>query len=496
MGRDIEEKEYKQEDYDEFNRRIHHQVDILKEVIQRPDFGKSPRSIGAELEIYLINNETEVSPINVELIEKIKDPQFTTELNKYNLEANFSPVLAEGKPFNALTREMLQKFHSLSAAAEEFDSRPLAIGILPTLKKEHLSQEYMTDLERYRVLGRELLKLRGRPFHIDIHGDEDHIEFETPVVCVEGANTSLQIHLTVPPDEFANAYNTAQLTLPMALGVAANSGVMFGNCLWDETRVVLFKQSIDNRIKESTGWRQPSRVTFGHGWIRKSAWEIFSESVNLFQPIFPQQFDEDPNELVPELSELALHMGSIWHWNRAIYSNIGTGHLRIEYRALPAGPTALDMSANAAFSIGMTLGLQDRIDEYMARIPFRFAEYNFYQAAKHGLDATILWPQKYQNKPVEVPLKNIIDEMLKIADDGLAKIHVERGERDKYLNIIQRRLSYHINGATWTKQTLRHLRKTMSNQKACAEMLNRYHLNQTSGQPVSEWDRCWDTRKK
>ena len=103
MGRDIEEKEYKQADYDEFNRRIHNQVDILKEVIQRPDFGKTPRSIGAELEIYLINEASEVSPVNVELLNILQDEQFQTELNKYNLEANFSPVLAEGKPFNSIT---------------------------------------------------------------------------------------------------------------------------------------------------------------------------------------------------------------------------------------------------------------------------------------------------------------------------------------------------------------------------------------------------------
>ena len=491
MGRDVEEKEYTKEDYDRFNRRIHNQVDILKEVIERPDFGRGPRTIGAELEIYLIDKHSEVSPVNIELLDIMQDPQFQTELNQYNLEANFSPVIAEGKPFNALTREMLHKFHSLSAAADQLDTRPIAIGILPTLNQENLTQKYMTNIGRYRLLARELLKLRGRPFHIQIEGKEDRIDFTTPEVCVEGANTSLQVHLMTPPDQFANAYNAAQITLPMALGCATNSGVLFGNCLWDETRVVLFKQSIDNRDKGSTMWRQPSRVTFGHGWIRKSAWEIFSESVNLFEPIFPEIYEEDPNCEVPELAELALHMGSLWHWNRAIYSNVGKGHLRIEYRALPAGPTALDMSANAAFSIGMTLGLEDKVDEYMARIPFRFAEYNFYQAAKFGLDATILWPQKYQNKPVEVPLKNIIDEMLKVADDGLAKIKVDRSERDKYLNIIQRRLSTNITGARWTKKTLKNLSKTMPTDKACAEMLNRYFHNQTCGQPVSEWEQCW-----
>jgi len=184
-------------------------------------------------------------------------------------------------------------------------------------------------------------------------------------------------------------------------------------------------------------------------------------------------------------------MGSTWPWNRAVYSNSGNGHLRIEFRALPAGPTALDMSANAAFSIGMSLGLEDKIDEYISRVPFQFAEYNFYKAARQGLDATILWPQNYQNKPVEVPLVNVIDDMLQIADDGLAKINVDRVERDKYLNIIRKRLSTKLTGARWTKQTLRHLRKSMDNETACAEMLDRYFDNQMEGHPVSEWEQCW-----
>ena len=491
MGKEIDEREYSADDYKQFNRRIHDQVDILKEVIQRPDFGQGERCIGAELEVYLIDEKSDVSPINVELIDAMGDPQFTTELNKYNLEANFSPVKAAGKPFNALTLEMLSKFHILSNAAEKFNTRPLAIGILPTLHHHHLTSEYMTDMGRYRLLNRELLRLRGEPFHIQIEGDSESVDFTTPEICVEGANTSLQVHLMTSVEDFAKTYNAAQLTLPMAVGVAANSSVLFGNCLWDETRVVLFKQSIDNRIRKSTDWRQPSRVTFGHGWMRESAWELFSESVNLFEPIFPELFEEDSSKQTPDLAELNLHMGSIWHWNRVVYDNNGSGHLRIEFRALPAGPTALDMAANAAFSIGMALGLANRVDEYIARIPFRFAEYNFYQAAKHGLDATILWPQKYQNKPVEVPLKNVIHEMLQIADDGLAILNVDRIERDKYLNIIKGRLSHNINGARWTKQTLLHLRNSMDNDKACAEMLNRYFINQMNGAPVSELEKCW-----
>jgi len=490
MGRDINEREYSASDYEQFNRRIHDQVDLLKEVIARPEFGTDERCIGAELEVYLMDEKSDVSPVNLQLLDMLNDEQFQTELNKFNLEINLSPVKAHGKPFSNLTKEMLTKFNYLWSVAEQIQTRPLAVGILPTLQEKHLSNSYMTDIARYRVLGRELLKLRGEPFHIKIDGEES-VDFFSSEVCVEGANTSFQVHLMIEPDRFANVFNAAQLTLPMVLGVAANSGILLGNCLWDETRVVLFKQSIDNRIPDASGWRQPSRVTFGHGWVRKSAWELFSETVNLYQPIFPELFDSDESLKVPELNELNLHMGTTWPWNRAVYSNSGNGHLRIEFRALPAGPTALDMAANAAFSIGMAVGLEDRIDEYMARIPFRFAEYNFYRAAKKGLDATILWPQKYQNKPQEIPLKNVIDDMLQVASDGLAKLNVDRDERDKFLHIIQRRLATGITGARWKKRTMCHLRKSMDNRQACAQMLDRYFINQMGGQPVSEWERCW-----
>ena len=487
MGRDIGDKEYSAKDYEQFNRRIHDQVDILKKVIARPEFGRGATCIGGELELYLMNEHSDVSPVNLKLLEMLQDDQFQPELNQFNLELNLSPVPAAGKPFTQLTKEMVTKFNHLWTVAEQIKTRPLAVGILPTLKEQHLTNEYVTDLGRYRILCRELLKQRGEPFHIQIEGKEESVDFFTSEVCVEGANTSFQVHLMTAKDQFANTFNAAQMTMPMAIAVGANSGVLLGKCLWDETRVVLFKQSIDHRMPEVSGWRQPARVTFGHGWVRKSAWELFSETVNLYEPIIPELFDDNLTDSqqgnLPELAELNLHMGTTWPWHRAVYSNAGDGHLRIEFRALPAGPTALDMAANAAFSIGMAVGLADRIDEYMSRFPFRFAEYNFYRAAKRGLEATILWPQNFQNKPVEVPIKNVIDDMLKVANDGLSQLDVELKERDKYLNIIQRRLATGVTGATWNQETLRFLRKSMPNDKACAKLLDMYFEKSNAGPP-------------
>ncbi|GAA6170576.1 hypothetical protein NBRC116592_02460 [Colwellia sp. KU-HH00111] len=492
MGREITEQDFTADAYDEFNHRIHDQLDQLNKVMTQPDFDTGELYIGAELEIYLMDAQQQVSPVNLELLSLLDDNQFQAELNKYNIELNLQAVKAKGKPFSKLTQEIITKFVHLNTEAAKLGARPVAIGILPTLQEQHLSNDYMTNLGRYKLLARELSKLRGAPFHIKIDGDEP-INFHTSQVCAEGANTSFQVHLMTAKDKFADIFNAAQLTLPMSLAIAANSGVFLGNCAWDETRIALFKQSTDNRIPDNNNWREPARVTFGHGWVRKGAWELFSETVNLYQPIMPELFEAKtlkPGEN-PELAELDFHMGTTWPWNRPIYSPAGKGHIRIEFRALPAGPSALDMAANAAFTIGMAVGLAPRIEQYLSRIPFQFAHYNFYRAAKNGLDATILWPQNYQNKPVEVPIRSIIEDMLLVANDGLTSLGVDREERDKYLTIIKQRLAANITGGSWAKQTLKHLRNTLSNDKACEKMLAMYYQNQLSGLPLSEWEQCW-----
>ena len=155
----------------------------------------------------------------------LQDDQFQPELNQFNLELNLTPVKAAGDPFSQITKEMLTKFNYLWSIAEQIKTRPLAVGILPTLQEKHLSNEYVTNLWRYQILCRELPKQRGEPFHIKIEGKEESVDFFTPEACVEGANTSFQVQLMTNKDKFANTFNAAQMTVPMALSISANSGL-------------------------------------------------------------------------------------------------------------------------------------------------------------------------------------------------------------------------------------------------------------------------------
>src|SRR4030095_8317204 len=140
-----------------------------------------------------------------------------------------------------------------------------------------------------------------------------------------------------------------------------NSPTFLGHRLWEETRIALCKQSIDDRDGRGPR-RRPARMAFGTGWLRDGTLELFAESVRLHRPLLPVTSDQDPRdagnkEQAPPLAELRLHQGTVWRWNRAIYDPASGGHLRIELRALPSGPTVTGMPANAPFLVWFTPSL-------------------------------------------------------------------------------------------------------------------------------------------
>ena len=69
----------------------------------------------------------------------------------------------------------------------------------------------------------------------------------------------------------------------------------------------------------------------------------------------------------------------------------GRPHLRIENRAVPAGPTIPDAVANAAFYFGLMSQLSTEYEDVKARFNFDDVKANFLAAARYGLNATFRW---------------------------------------------------------------------------------------------------------
>jgi len=490
MGLSIKQSEFTPEDFDRFAAKVRTDLTALTRLLNRPGFGEGESSIGAEVEFYIVNPDLRVQPINTELAASVQDPQLTVELNRFNLEYNLSPQAFKGAPFARTEQELLRAMQRINRHAAPLNGQLVPIGILPTLRQSDMGAKVMTDEPRYHALSNALIQQRGEPFSIHIGGN-DVIDLEADDVTMEGATTSFQLHWRVPAHRFADYFNAVQLVTPIALALASNSPSLFGHHLWDETRIALFKQSVDSRSPNHRTWKHPPRVYYGNGWAR-SAWELFAASASLYPPILPLMSEEDPMAVidqgeVPELAELRLHHGTTWPWNRAIFDHNDGGHLRIEIRSMPAGPTAVDMCANGLFVIGAALAVLEDIRHLTSILPFHYTEHNFYRAAKYGIGADIIWPHKDQVQLQDTPLLNVARDLLPRAREALQRTAVDEAEIHRLLGIIEGRIQTGMTGARWQRQVTESFFRSQTPDEAFKSMLSLYMSHQKTNTPLHEW---------
>ncbi|MFL5318763.1 MAG: glutamate--cysteine ligase [Myxococcaceae bacterium] len=490
MGISIHAEEFAAELFQRFDVRLHEQLRALKELLARPGFGVGPRTIGAELEMFLIDGDGLPLRINGEVMSTTRDKRITLEMAQFNIESNARPLALGGQTLTELRDELQETVTEVARAAAAHGGMVALVGMLPTLKGMDMLKDATSDAPRYRALSRGLARLRGgRPLRIRIQGEES-LEAEWNDVTIQGANTSFQLHLRVNPADFARAYNAAQLATAPALAGCVNSPILMGWKLWDETRVALFEQALDDRA--DTERYRPARASFGSGWCREGAWELFAEAIDLHSPLLPVCGEEDAfSEVragrVPHLDDLKLHNGTVWRWNRPVYDSSGGGHVRIEFRPLPSGPTVTDMVAGAAFLLGLTLGLVPDIDELLPAMPFSAAAGNFYAAAKSGLDAQLLWPTRTGLSPRIVQARELIVELLPRAKEGLLSAGIAQDEVEHWLGCFGERVERGMTGARWQKLSLLRWEQRLSRSEALAAMFAEYREYASSERPVHEW---------
>jgi hypothetical protein len=496
MGIEIDRERFDDADYVRFTERLDDCLEALERLLQRPGFGEGPRTIGAELELFLIDDRGHPLTRNQAILEDAGDPRLTLELDRFNLEVNPSPSPLAGHPLSSLGRELERALASVRATARSHGGRVAMVGILPTLREEDLHRGAITDAPRYRALDWSLTRLRSEPFQVElVDRDGQPLRLARDNIVMEGANTSFQVHLRVDPGDYVDHFNAAQLATAPVLAAAGNSPLFLGRVLWEETRIALFEQVADDRDSQGRE-RMVSRVAFGTDWLRTSILDLFEESVRHHEPLLPVCGDQDPLGAlagggVPELDELRLHQGTVWRWNRAIYDSGFGGHVRIEMRPLPAGPTVVDMLANAAFLLGLTLALAPGAKEWSERILFARAHANFYDVARHGLEAELEWPAGDGSERVGAAA--LVPRLLPTARRGLVDAGVDAGEADHLLGVLGDRVASGQTGAVWQRRTLAALEGSegggsgAGRERALAELLERYLELQATGDPVHTW---------
>ena len=460
----------------------------LERMLEVGQIESGVRRIGAEQEMFLVGQNLRPAPIAPEVLQRAGDARLTTEIGKFNLEANLSPQPFSHRCLRAMEQELEELIRLAREAANAYGAEVLLTGILPTLRQSDLSLDNLTPSPRYSELNQAMSRLRGGSFSVHIKG-LDELQITHDNVMLESCCTSFQVHLQVGPQEFAPLYNLAQMITAPVLAAAVNSPLLLGHRLWHETRVALFQHSVDERSSTHLARGRPPRVSFGEGWVKDSVLEIFREEIARFRVIMTAKPEEDPMAAlargeVPQLLALRLHNSTVWRWNRPCYGvTRGRPHLRIETRALPSGPTVLDEMANAAFFLGLMSALGDEYGDVRQVIAFDDAKDNFFAAARYGLKAQLTWVggRRYTAPGL------ILDHLLPLARAGLKQSGIDAGDSDRYLGIIEERVRRDRTGAQWTLRSLAAMGEQGTHDLRYRTLAAAMLSHQQSGEPVHGW---------
>jgi gamma-glutamyl:cysteine ligase YbdK (ATP-grasp superfamily) len=489
VGRDIDAIKITGEDRRKYRDKVRRSLDVFARMLREHRFDTDPAQVGVEIELNLVDDHGDPSMQNADVLDAIADPAWATELGQFNLEINVPPRELGGTAVADLERELRASLNNADEKARKVGSRLVMVGILPTLREDHMHESTISANTRYRVLNEQIFAARGEDMRIAIDGPErllTHAGSITP----EAACTSVQLHVQVSPEEFANYWNAAQAIAGVQVALAANSPYLFGRQLWDETRITLFEQATDTRPDELKHQGVRPRVWFGERWIT-SVFDLFEENIRYFPALLPLCDEEDPVVVLdrggcPGLSEMSLHNGTVYRWNRPVYAVVdGLPHLRVENRVLPAGPSVADVVANAAFYYGLLRALATAQRPIWTQLSFATAAENLHEAARRGMDARLYWPGLGEAPAAELVLRRL----LPLAREGLADWGVESGLSDAMLDIIEQRCLTGQTGAAWQKATVAALSShgAADRAEALRLMTQRYIEHMHTNEPVHTW---------
>ena len=476
MGQEISRSTFTRQDFRRFRARLRQEAAMLSDWFWAGRFAPTGSVAGFEIEAWLVDRQGQPAPLNRVFLERLADPLVVPELSVFNIELNTPPLPLRGDVLRRMHANLESLWQRCQRVAAELDTAVTVIGILPTLRVADLTLDHMSSQQRYRAINDQiLLRRRGQPMELTIHGVET-LALTHPDVMLEAATTSFQTHLQVAAHDAAAFFNAAlALSAPM-VAVTANSPLLFGKTLWEETRIPVFEQGVALAGGvHSNDWSH-RRVTFGNDYVQESLLELFAENLAHYPPLLPVDLSAEPLERLPHLR---LHNGTIWRWNRPLlgFEPDGTPHLRIEHRTMPAGPSIPDTIANAALYYGLIHALARRTPPVAATLDFTQCRANFYAAARNGLRAEVVWLNSQRSSLRQL----LLEELLPLARSGLRALEIDAADVTDYLNLIAARVESGRTGAEWQRCFLARHGPDL------AMLTLAYVKQQQGGQPVHEW---------
>ncbi|MGI3783409.1 MAG: hypothetical protein ACRYG2_21815, partial [Janthinobacterium lividum] len=192
MGAEVDVEHFTREDRKRHRQKVHRGLDALARMLTESRFDFERPMAGLEIELNLVDDDFEPALRNAEVLDKIADPEFQTELGRFNIEINVAPRQLADFGFSSFEESVRASLNAADPKAEQAGARTVMIGILPTLRPEHVTADAASENPRYSLLDRQILDTRGEDIEIVIDGVE-RLHVVTDTIMPEAACTSTQV---------------------------------------------------------------------------------------------------------------------------------------------------------------------------------------------------------------------------------------------------------------------------------------------------------------
>lgn len=448
-----------------FDERVAREADALKAELEVGTFDNAYANIGLEYEFYAAHDPTSV-------LRRVPEPLLTLlnverELGRHNAELTMNPQPLGPHGFAAVRHEVqaaVQSAHQVAATSE--DMRLVSDGLWTVPPVGETAAEYLSacdyrhgvrlspnvpDVVRYHLLSNS--PTYDPPCVVDL----PNTHLETPTVMPSSMTTTIQPHYQMPiaadlPRHFRYALRVAGPLLalavnsPLAPPSLYQSGTEVQDVLadgWKEGRVRVFESVMNDPTR-------PAKVRFPHD-IDSTA-----EAVDrlVADPTFVPMDLEPSDRYDARFAHLRHKHGTYWRWVRPVFEGAteAAANARIEFRPLPAQPTARDSIAFLAAFVGLMEGLV-RADHPVADQPWDQARENFYEAARDGLEADLVWLTAEGEEATAMDI--LYDDLLEHAKLGLTARGLDQAVAARYLQPLRARIDRQTTPASWKRDRLR-----------------------------------------
>ena len=133
MGEEVEQQAFSREDRTRYRAKVRACLDVFERMLSEARFDYEAPATGLEIELNLVDDRDEPALRNYEVLEALGDPDFQTELGRFNLEINVAPKRLAEQGISAFGEGVRNSLNAAEAAASAVGAHLVMIGILPTL---------------------------------------------------------------------------------------------------------------------------------------------------------------------------------------------------------------------------------------------------------------------------------------------------------------------------------------------------------------------------